>query len=64
MGENAFSADVGFTAKGDVAVAAEIVIQAGRFGGGFFNERWHKCGEGFEISFTYFEIRMEADGVG
>ena len=64
VGENAFSADVGFTAKSDVAVAGEIVIQAGRLGGGFLNERRHECGESFEVSFADFEIRMEADGVG
>lgn len=64
MSENAFGTDVGFAAKGGVAVAGEIVIQAGRLGGGFFNERWHERGKGFEVTFTDFEIRMEADGVG
>ena len=64
VGENAFSADVGFAAEDDVTVEGEIVIQAGRLSGGFLNECRHERGEGFEISFTDFEIRMEADGVG
>ncbi len=64
VGENTFRTDIGFAAEGDVAVAAEIVIQARRLGGGFLDEGRHQRGKGFEISFTDFEIRMEADGVG
>jgi hypothetical protein len=64
VGENAFRADVGLTAKSDVAVAGEIIIQTGRLSGSFLDERRHQRGESFEISFADFEIRMKADGVG
>ena len=62
--ECARGAGVGFAAVNDVVADGEVVIEAGRLGGGARDEGGKQRFEGVELAGVNLEIGVDADNVG